>query len=79
MTIGDAASVVALIVDLVALRFLIQIRNDDKVMRELAEESLQTQREYLSLRRRWYESRTKRKADEKTDLRTSDGVNPDNR
>jgi len=75
MTIGDAASVVALIVDLVALRFLIQIRNDDRVMREMAEESLRTQQVYLGLRRKWYESRTKRKADEKADLRPGPGDN----
>jgi hypothetical protein len=64
MTIADAASVAALTVDLVALYFLIGIWRDDRAMRKAAEESLEAQREYLGLRRKWYETRTKRK-DEK--------------
>jgi hypothetical protein len=61
MTIADAASVAALVVDLVALYFLIGIWKDDRAMRAAAEESLEAQREYLGLRRKWYESRTKKK------------------
>jgi hypothetical protein len=60
MTIADAASVAALVVDLVALYFLIGIWKDDRAMRAAAEESLEAQREYLGLRRKWYESRTKK-------------------
>ena len=61
MTIADGASVAALAVDLVALYFLIGIWKDDRVMRIAAEESLKAQLEYLGLRKKWYESRTKRK------------------
>jgi len=61
MTIADGASVAALVVDLVALYFLIGIWKDDRAMRKAAEESLKAQLEYLGLRRKWYESRTKRK------------------
>jgi hypothetical protein len=61
MTIADAASVAALTVDLVALYFLIGIWRDDRAMRKAAEESLEAQREYLGLRRKWYETRTKKK------------------
>lgn len=74
MTIGDAASVVALVVDVVALRFLIQIKNDDREMLRLAQESLEAQKEYLGLRRKWYESRTRRR-DEAADVRPVDGGN----
>ncbi len=65
MTTADAASVVALAVDLVALYFLIGIWKDDRAMRVAAEESLKAQLEYLGLRRKWYDGRTK-KRDEKT-------------
>jgi len=61
MTIADGASVAALAVDLVALYFLVGIWKDDRAMRIAAEESLKAQLEYLGLRRKWYESRTKRK------------------
>lgn len=61
MTIADGASVAALAVDLIALYFLIGIWRDDRAMRIAAEESLKAQIEYLGLRRKWYESRTKRK------------------
>jgi hypothetical protein len=60
MTISDAASIAALVVDLVALYFLIKIFKDDRVMRVTAEESLQVQKDYLGLRRRWYEQRSKK-------------------
>ena len=65
MTIADAASVAALAVDLVALFFLIGIWEDDRAMRVAAEQSLKAQLEYLGLRRKWYDGRTK-KRDEKT-------------
>ena len=67
MTIADAASVAALAVDLIALYFLIGIWKDDRAMRIAAEESLKAQLEYLGLRRKWYESRTK-KRDEKANV-----------
>ena len=69
MTIVDVASVAALAVDLVALYFLIGIWRDDRAMRALAEESLQVQRDYLSIRRKWYEQRSiKKKENDKTDV-----------
>jgi hypothetical protein len=79
MTISDAASLAALAVDLVALYFLIGIWKDDRAMRVAAEESLQVQKDYLGMRRRWYEGRTKKK-DEKNvaQLRPTDGVDADN-
>lgn len=79
MTVADAASVAALAVDLVALYFLIGIWKDDRAMRVAAEESLKAQLEYLGLRRKWYEGRTKKK-DEKTAAqhRPEDGVGADN-
>lgn len=61
MTVADAASVAALAVDLIALYFLIGIWKDDRAMRVAAEKSLEAQIEYLGLRRKWYESRTKKK------------------
>ena len=79
MTIANAASLAALAVDLVALYFLINIYKDDRAMRVAAEESLQVQKDYLSIRRKWYEGRTKKK-DEKNvaQLRPTDGVDADN-
>ena len=65
MTIADVASLAALAVDLVALYFLIGIWRDDRLMRIAAEESLQAQREYLGLRRRWYDQRNKKKEEKK--------------
>ncbi len=72
MTIADAASVAALAVDLVALFFLIGIWEDDRAMRVAAEQSLKAQLEYLGLRRKWYESRTK-KRDEKVNVGLTSG------
>ncbi len=72
MTIADAASVAALAVDLVALFFLIGIWEDDRAMRVAAEQSLKAQLEYLGLRRKWYESRTK-KRDEKANVGLTSG------
>jgi len=74
MTIADIGSICALAVDLVALYFLVGIWKDDRAMRIAAEESLVAQREYLGLRRKWYENRTKKK-DEKaiTQPRPEDG------
>jgi hypothetical protein len=63
MTIADIGSVAALAVDLVALYFLVGIWRDDHAMRIAAEESLKAQLEYLGLRRKWYEGRTKKKDD----------------
>jgi hypothetical protein len=79
MTISDAASIAALVVDLVALYFLINIYKDDRAMRVAAEESLQVQKDYLSIRRKWYEGRTKKK-DEKNVAQPGpkDGVDADN-
>ena len=65
MTIADATSLVMLVVDLIALYFLIGIWRDDRAMRIAAEESLQVQKDYLSIRRKWYESRNKKKEEEK--------------
>jgi len=73
MTIADAASVAALVVDLVALYFLIGIWRDDRAMRTAAEESLKAQLEYLGLRRRWYDQRSKKKENEKSQPRPEDG------
>jgi hypothetical protein len=65
----------------IALYFLVGIWKDDRLMRIAAEESLAAQREYLGLRRRWYESRTRRKDDKtqptqpgSTDGASSNGV-----
>jgi len=52
-----------LVVDLVALYFLVGIWRDDRLMRIAAEDTLKVQQEYLGLRRKWYESRTKKKTD----------------
>jgi hypothetical protein len=77
MTISDISCLSALVVDLVALYFLIGIWKDDHAMRLAAEESLKAQLEYLGLRRKWYESRTKRK-DEKPQPRSEDGADANN-
>ena len=77
MTISDISCLSALVVDLVALYFLIGIWKDDHAMRLAAEESLKAQLEYLGLRRKWYESRTKRK-DEKPQPRSEDGADTNN-
>jgi hypothetical protein len=74
MTIADAASVAALVVDLIALYFLVGIWKDDRIMRRIAEQSLEAQKEYLGLRRRWYESRTRKKDDKPTQPRPEDGA-----
>ena len=78
MTPTDVASVAALGVDLIALYFLIGIWRDDRAMRVAAEESLKAQLEYLGLRRKWYEARTK-KRDEKNAAqpRSEDGPSAD--
>ncbi len=74
MTTADAASVAALMVDLVALYFLIGIWRDDRAMRLAAEESLKAQLEYLGLRRKWYEGRTKKRDDKAAaNTRSEDG------
>jgi len=77
MTIADAASVAVLVVDFVALYFLIGIWRDDRAMRVAAEESLKAQLEYLGLRRKWYENRTKKKDNEKVNSRPENGVSQD--
>lgn len=74
MTTADVASVAALVVDVVALYFLVGIWRDDRAMRVAAEESLKAQLEYLGLRRKWYENRTKKKDNEKANLRPVDGT-----
>ena len=82
MTVADAASVAALAVDLIALYFLIGIWKDDRAMRAAAEESLKTQNksfdaqvEYLGLRRKWYESRTKKKENVQNASQEQKGTN----
>jgi hypothetical protein len=77
MTIANVASVAALVVDLVALYFLVGIWRDDRAMRHAAEESLKAQLEYLGLRRKWYETRTKKKDNEKANIRPVDGTDTD--
>lgn len=69
----DGLQILMAVMDAVALFFLIGIWRDDRVMRGAAEESLKAQLEYLGLRRKWYESRTKKKDNEKTDLRPMAG------
>jgi hypothetical protein len=59
--IGLVIAVVDVGISLVALYFLIGIWKDDRKMRIAAEESLRAQLEYLGLRRKWYETRTKKK------------------
>jgi hypothetical protein len=63
VTIADVTSAAALAVDLIALYFLVGIWKDDRAMRLAAEESLKAQLEYLGLRRKWYEQRSKKKED----------------
>ena len=65
MTTADIASVLSLAVDLVALWFLVGIWRDDRAMRIAAEESLKAQVEYLGLRRKWYDQRSKKKDNDK--------------
>lgn len=48
-------------IDAIALWFLVGIWRDDRLMRIAAEGSLKAQLEYLGLRRKWYENRTKKK------------------
>lgn len=75
-------AVADMILSTVALYFLIEIRNDDRAMRIAAEESLKAQREYLGLRRKWYDTRTKKKdnaprdtQEQKATVGISDGSN----
>jgi len=78
MTPTDVASVAALGVDLIALYFLIGIWRDDRAMRVAAEESLKAQLEYLGLRRKWYEARTKKRDEKNTaQPRSEDGPSAD--
>ena len=58
---------------LLELGILVKICCDDHLMKKMAEESLtisreslDAQKQYLDLRRRWYESRTKKKAENET-------------
>lgn len=73
VTIADLTSAAALAVDLIALYFLIGIWRDDRAMRQAAEDSLKVQSEYLNLRRKWYEQRSKKK-EEKNAPVTSTGT-----
>src|SRR5882724_1143279 len=73
MTIADGASVAALAVDLVALYFLVGIWRDDRAMRIAAEESLKAQIEYLGLRKKWYESRIKKRDNAQRDSQEQKG------
>ena len=72
MTWQDALLVSSIVISVVESVFLIGIYFDDHAQKKMAEESLlisreslEAQKQYLDLRRRWYESRTK-KRDEKT-------------
>lgn len=67
----DALLIASFIISLFDLCILTAIFLDDHAMRLIAEESrdisrksLQAQEQYLDLRRRWYESRGKKKADD---------------
>jgi hypothetical protein len=80
----DWLLIVGSIVSIVELVILVAIFVDDHAMRKMAEdslaisrESLEAQKQYLDLRRRWYQSRTKKKDNDKTDvgLSTSDSAN----
>ncbi len=71
MTWQDALLVSSIVISVVESVFLIGIYFDDHAQKKMAEESLlisreslEAQKQYLDLRRRWYESRTK-KRDEK--------------
>jgi hypothetical protein len=71
---------IVLIVESVAI---LKICYDDHAMLLMAEEALKVskeslvaQKEYLALRRRWYESRTKKKENDKTDVGPSPGNSP---
>ncbi len=68
-------AVADMIISTVGLYFLIEIRDDDRAMRIAAEESLKAQLEYLGLRRKWYETRTKKKDNEKVIVGPVDGAN----
>ncbi len=77
-----AIAVADMILSVVALYFLIGIWRDDRAMRIAAEESLKAQLEYLGLRRRWYDQRSKKNVlakenNEKANLRPVDGANQD--
>jgi hypothetical protein len=55
------AVLASVVIDLVALGFLIKIWKDDRAMRIASEKTLKIQEEYLGLRRKWYEQRSKKK------------------
>ncbi len=83
MTWQDWLLIVGTIVSIIELVILVAIFADDHAMRKMAEdslaisrESLEAQKQYLDLRRRWYQSRTKKKDNDKTDvgLNTSGGA-----
>ena len=76
MTWQDAVLGFTAIVSVIELFYLIRIFLDDHLMRILTEESLEIQKkslnaqsEYLGLRRKWYESRAKKKDNEKVNVR----------
>ena len=62
------------VVDLIALYFLVGIWKDDRLMRIAAEKSLEAQKEYLGLRRKWYESRIKKKTDASPEQKGTLGI-----
>jgi hypothetical protein len=68
-------AVADMVLSTVALYFLIGIWHDDRAMRIAAEKSLNAQLEYLGLRRKWYDTRTKKKDNEKANVRPVDGTN----
>lgn len=77
MTWQDALLLAGFVVTLVDLTVLVGIYLDDHAMRKLAEESigisresLEAQKAYLDLRRRWYESRGKKKTDDTGSAKT---------
>ncbi len=74
MTISDAASIAVLVADLVALYFLVGIWKDDRAMRIATENSLKIQLEYLGLRKKWYDSRVKKKDNAQRDSQEQKGT-----
>ena len=74
MTISDVASIAVLVADLVALYFLVGIWKDDRAMRIATENSLKIQLEYLGLRKKWYDSRTKKKDNAQRDSQEQKGT-----
>ena len=74
MDIVSFAVLATLVVDLVALWFLVGIWKDDRAMRIAAEKTLKVQEEYLGMRRKWYEQRSKKKEEKNVPAVTNSGT-----